>query len=83
MADPEAALARLDDPEEVRRARHVFTEQERVRRVIDLVSASRLSEIGPDLDGSHASLAGDYEGSCRELDVAVSAARDAGAGVPG
>ena len=34
---------------------------------------------GPDLDGSHASLAGDYEVSCRELDVAVSAARDAGA----
>ena len=79
VADPEAALARLHDPEEVRRARHVFTEQERVRRVIDLVSASRLSEIGPDLDGSHASLAGDYEVSCRELDVAVSAARDAGA----
>lgn len=50
-----------------------------MRRVIDLVSASRLSEIGPDLDGSHASLAGDYEVSCRELDVAVSAARDAGA----
>jgi len=77
--DTAAALARLDDPVEVARARHVFTEQERVRRVVDLVSAGRLREIGPDLDGSHASLAGDYEVSCPELDVAVDAARRAGA----
>ena len=79
MDDTAAALARLDDPVEVARARHVFTEQERVRRVVNLVSAGRLREIGPDLDGSHASLAGDYEVSCPELDVAVDAARRAGA----
>ncbi len=78
--DSAAALARLVDPVELARARHVFTEQERVRRVVDLVSAGRrLREIGPDLDGSHASLAGDYEVSCPELDVAVDAARRAGA----
>lgn len=77
--DPQAALARLEDSLEAARARHVFTEQGRVRRVVDLVSAGRLREIGPDLDASHASLAGDYEVSCPELDVAVASARSAGA----
>nr|NLI50290.1 galactokinase [Propionibacterium sp.] len=79
VEDPEAALGRLEDRLEIARARHVFTEQGRVRRVVEAVSAGRLREIGPDLDASHASLAGDYEVSCPELDVAVEAARRAGA----
>lgn len=79
IEDPEAALGRLEDPLEIARARHVFTEQSRVQRVVGLVSAGRLREIGPELDASHASLAGDYAVSCPELDVAVASARRAGA----
>ena len=44
-----------------------------------LLDAGRTREIGPLLDGSHASLAHDYEVSCPELDLACAAARDAGA----
>jgi galactokinase len=36
-------------------------------------------EVGPLMDASHASLRDDYEVSARELDVAVVAAREAGA----
>ena len=79
VPDAAAALAHLDDTLEARRARHVFTEQARVRDVVALVGAGRLRDIGPDLDASHASLALDYEVSCPELDVAVDAARHAGA----
>lgn len=67
------------DPERQRRARHVVTEIARVREVVSLLDAGRLPEIGPLLDASHASLAGDYEVSCAELDLAVEAARAHGA----
>ena len=61
------------------RARHVITEIARVREVAALLDAGRLRDIGPSLDASHASLAGDYEVSCLELDLACEAARAAGA----
>jgi galactokinase len=61
------------------RARHVVTEIERVRRTVALLDDGRLAEIGPLLDASHASLAGDYEVSCPELDLACATARAAGA----
>ncbi|QYN40210.1 galactokinase [Pseudonocardia sp. DSM 110487] len=61
------------------RARHIVTEIDRVRRTVALLDAGRLAEIGPLLDASHASLAGDYEVSCTELDLACSTARAAGA----
>lgn len=73
-----SAVATLD-PELVPRARHVVTEIARVREVVALLDAGRLAEIGPLLDASHASLARDYEVSCPELDLAVDAARGAGA----
>ena len=38
-----------------------------------------MREVGSLLDASHESLRVDYEVSCEELDVAVAAARDAGA----
>lgn len=43
------------------------------------LTGTALAEAGALLDGSHASLAADYEVSCDELDLAVTAARAAGA----
>jgi galactokinase len=72
------ALARL--PEELRPlVRHVVTENERVLRTVELLRAGRLAEIGELLSASHVSLRDDYRVSCLELDVAVDAARAAGA----
>ncbi len=61
------------------RARHVVTENDRVVEVAELLRAGRIAGIGPLLDAGHASLRDDYEVSCAELDVAVDAARGAGA----
>ncbi|CAM5782272.1 galactokinase [Cellulomonas persica] len=82
--DAERALATLADgtPEgevRVRRVRHVLAEIARVQEFVALLEAGRLRDVGPLLDASHASLRDDYEVSCRELDVAVEAARAAGA----
>ena len=63
----------------VRRLRHVVTEIARVEEAVALLRAGRVRDVGPLLDGSHASLRDDYEVSCAELDVACQAARDAGA----
>jgi galactokinase len=70
---------RLEDPRLQKRTRHVVTENQRVDRVVELVRAGRVAEIGPLLDASHASLRDDYEVSAVELDVVVEAARAAGA----
>lgn len=67
------------EPEEVRRVRHVVTEN---ARVLDLVAALRerdAERVGELMLASHASLRDDYEVSCRELDLAVEAAVGAGA----
>lgn len=73
------ALARLADPVQRVRVRHVVTEIERVRTFVELLAGGRVREVGPVMDASHTSLRDDYEVSCRELDVAVEAARAAGA----
>jgi galactokinase len=62
-----------------RRARHVVTENARVLRVVELLRAGRVREIGALLDQSQASLRDDYEVSCAQLDCAAEAARQAGA----
>jgi UDPglucose--hexose-1-phosphate uridylyltransferase len=59
--------------------RHVVTEIGRVEQVAALLAGGRVREVGPLLDASHASLRDDYEVSSPELDVAVEAARAAGA----
>ncbi|MCJ0905791.1 galactokinase [Rhodococcus sp. ARC_M6] len=69
----------LDDAVLRSRARHVVSENERVRGVGKLLRENRVSEIGPLLDSSHASLRDDFEVSCPELDAAVEAARLGGA----
>src|SRR5690606_22370157 len=73
-----ADLAALD-ADLLPRARHVVTEIDRVRRTVALLDAGRIAEIGPLLDASHASRAGDYQVSVPELDLACATARAAGA----
>lgn len=82
-ADLEGHLARIEDPVIRRRARHVITEIERVRE-FDRVLASgsvreNVVELGALLNASHDSLREDYEVTVPQLDVAVDAARAAGA----
>jgi galactokinase len=61
------------------RARHVVTENARVADAVGILRSGRLAEVGPLLDASHRSLRDDFEVSCPELDLAVDAARAAGA----
>ena len=79
----EAVLERLRaagaDEDVRRRARHVLTEEERTRALVALLRADRPQDVGPLLDGSHASLREDHEVSSPELDVVTDAARSAGA----
>lgn len=79
-AELTTADGRVVAPAEQRaRVRHVVTEIARVEALVALLDAGRVTETGPLLDGSHASLRDDYEVSCPELDTAVEAARAAGA----
>ena len=76
----QAQLDKLEDAEQVSRVRHVLTEIARCQRLCELLEAgSNLNEWRKLLDASHDSLQRDYEVSCEELDVAVAAARKAGA----
>jgi galactokinase len=78
-------LESLTDPVLHRRARHVVTDNRRVRQVTALLRASdggdfrSLSEVGTLLLQSHASLRDDFEVSWPEADVTVEVAVDAGA----
>jgi galactokinase len=72
-------LAGLLDPVLLRRARHVVTENRRVRRVVALLQAERLADCGELLTASHASLRDDFEVSWEAADLAVDAALSAGA----
>ena len=77
--------AEADADELVKRTRHVVTEIDRTRRLVALLRDSRplagpkLEEVGALMNASHDSLRDDYECSCPELDMAVAAARKAGA----
>lgn len=85
----DAALERLaeesDGEELARRVRHVVTEIARTRALMALLEDGQaltgveLEHVGALLNASHDSLRDDYECSCPELDVAVEAARAAGA----
>ena len=77
-ADP-AAVDALADPVLRRRARHVLTENARVRDSVARISAGDWPGLGTLLDASHVSMRDDFEISCRELDLAVESARSAGA----
>ncbi len=79
------ALGEADGPELVRRTRHVVTEIERTRRLVNLLQGGApltgdvLEQVGGLLNASHDSLRDDYECTGPELDTAVDAARAAGA----
>jgi galactokinase len=82
-ADLPEVAARLD-PIAARRVRHVVTENDRVRRFVDLLKSGPLegrrpAEAGALLTASHLSLQHDYEVSCAELDLVVEAALRGGA----
>jgi galactokinase len=77
-ADLETVEA-LADPVLRRRARHVVTENQRVLDAVSAVAERDWSLLGRVLDASHVSMRDDFEISCRELDLAVETARDAGA----
>ena len=69
----------LSDPTLRARARHVVTEINRTALAAELLRNSRIDRIGELFNRSHASLRDDFEVSCEELDVAVTAARVGGA----
>ena len=67
-------------PEPLRaRARHVVTEQHRVREAVGALEARDWDRFGALMLASHESLRDDYAVSCPELDLAVAAAMEAGA----
>jgi galactokinase len=78
QATPEG-VASLADDRVRRRAQHVVTEIARVSLTVDALSAGDWAAIGPLFAASHASMRDDFEISCPELDLAVSAAVEAGA----
>lgn len=84
VEDLQGASEALDDERLRKRMRHVVSEIARTRALIDLLKegpleGSRVQVVGALMNDSHDSLRDDYEVSCTELDVAVDAARGAGA----
>lgn len=63
-------------------ARHVWTENCRVLRALATIQAGDIEQLGALLNEAHASARDDYEVSCREPEVLVTAAREV-AGVVG
>lgn len=76
---PTDAWQEIDDRLLLRRARHVLTECDRVRRAVAALQSAAWSDLGDLLVGSHVSLRDDFEVSCPELDTAVDSALSAGA----
>jgi galactokinase len=76
--DDPARAAEIGDPVLARRARHVITDNCRVRAAVDLLNAGDLAGLGPLLHASHASLRDDFEVSWPQADVAAEAAEAAG-----
>ena len=76
----QATLAQVEselDGELRKRARHVVTENDRVRETV--ARLRKQDSVGDLLVGSHVSLRDDYEVSCPELDLAVATALANGA----
>lgn len=76
--DLPAVLGRVDEVVG-RRARHVVTENARVRLVVDALRSGDLDSVGAALSAGHASLRDDFEVTVPHLDVAVESAVAAGA----
>jgi galactokinase len=61
----------LDDPQLRRRARHVISENQRVRTFVDALRAGDIATAGEAMYASHVSLRDDFEVSTAELDARV------------
>ncbi len=72
------SVKRIDDANLRRRARHVVSENARVREFVAALDASDLAAAGAELRASHESLRDDYEVSGVALDRAVEAALEFG-----
>jgi len=70
LADP-ATVDRLDDPVLRRRARHVITENGRVRAAAEALGSGDVAAAGRAMAASHASLRDDYDVSTPVLDRLV------------
>ena len=79
LDDLDEALARLDDDELRRRVRHVVTEDARVLQARDRLRERDMDEFAKLLDASHASMRDDFEITVPTVDLAVTAAKEAGA----
>ena len=79
VTDLDAALGELPEETIRRRVRHVVTENERVQQAADLLRAERIADLAPLLDASHTSMRDDFEITVPTVDLAVEAARAAGA----
>jgi len=64
-------LSSLTDPVLLARARHVITENERVRQCVEALRGGDLVTVGRLMTASHVSLRDDYEVSTPDLDAAV------------
>ncbi len=71
-------LEKLTDPLELRRARHVITENARCLAAADALTAGDWPTLGKLLLASHASLRDDFQVSCAELDLVVELAQSRG-----
>ncbi len=71
LIDDPALIEQIDDPVVCRRARHVITENARVRRFADHLIAGDLAAAGAEMAASHASLRDDFEVSTTVLDELV------------
>ena len=75
----DAALDKLPDDVVRRRVRHVVTEDARVLQAVAVADDGRPADLAPLLDASHASMRDDFEITVPTVDLAVEAARAAGA----
>jgi galactokinase len=65
--------------EELKRARHIVSENARVLEAVEALHAQEFHELGRLMYASHASMRDDFEISTRELDAFVELASEAGA----
>jgi galactokinase len=72
-------LSGEESEEELKRARHIVTENARVLACAEALRAGDLGRAGELMYASHASMRDDYEISTRELDTFVDLAREHGA----
>jgi galactokinase len=73
------ALAAVTDPVDVRRARHVITENQRVLDCVAAVAVRDYAETGRIFTASHASMRDDFQITTEGIDLIADSAVDAGA----